>query len=49
MSCTANKEENLQKAIVKIKEAAAYFDITLMDHIIVSNEGYYSFADEGLL
>ena len=23
MSCTANKEENLQKAIVKVKEAAA--------------------------
>jgi len=33
----------------KIKEAAAYFDIKLMDHIIVSNEGYFSFADEGLL
>lgn len=33
----------------KIKEAALYFDIRVMDHIIVSEMGYYSFADEGLL
>ncbi len=33
----------------KIKDAAAYFDIAVMDHIIVSEDGYYSFADEGLL
>ncbi len=33
----------------KIKEAAAYFDIHVMDHVIVSDEGYYSFADNGLL
>ncbi|MEP7277390.1 MAG: DNA repair protein RadC [Bacteroidota bacterium] len=33
----------------KIKEAAGYFDIKVLDHIIVSNEGYYSFADEGVL
>ena len=33
----------------KIKEASNYLDIKLMDHIIVSEEGYYSFADHGLL
>jgi len=33
----------------KIKEAARYLDIKVIDHIIVSEEGYYSFADEGLL
>ena len=33
----------------KIKEAAAYIDIKVIDHIIVSEEGYYSFADEGKL
>ena len=33
----------------KIKNAAAYFDIKVMDHIIISDEGYFSFADEGLL
>ena len=33
----------------KIKEAARYFDIQVLDHIIVSDMGYFSFADEGLL
>lgn len=33
----------------KIKEASQFLDIKLLDHIIVSNEGYYSFADEGEL
>ena len=34
---------------LKIKEAAKYFDITVVDHIIVSEDGYYSFADGGLM
>ncbi|MFT3947431.1 MAG: DNA repair protein RadC [Agriterribacter sp.] len=33
----------------KIKEAAKYFDIKVYDHIIVSDQGFYSFADDGLL
>jgi len=33
----------------KIKQAASYFDILVIDHIIVSEEGYYSFADEGMI
>lgn len=33
----------------KIKEAAGFLDIKVLDHIIVSEYGYYSFADEGLL
>ena len=33
----------------KIKSAALFFDITVIDHLIVSDEGYYSFADEGEL
>lgn len=33
----------------KIKEAAKFFDIKVVDHIIVSDDGYYSFADEGIL
>jgi DNA repair protein RadC len=33
----------------KIREAASYLDMKVLDHIIVSEEGYYSFADEGLL
>ena len=33
----------------KIKEAAKFIDITVLDHIIVSEDGYYSFADDGIL
>ena len=33
----------------KIKNAGKFLDISLLDHVIVSSEGYYSFADEGLL
>lgn len=33
----------------KIKEAAKFFDIKVMDHLIVSDAGYYSFSDEGIL
>ena len=38
-----------EELTAKIKEAAKYFDIRVMDHIIVSEDGYYSFADEGML
>lgn len=38
-----------QELTYKIKEAAQYFDIKVLDHIIVSEEGYYSFADDGIL
>ena len=34
---------------VKIREAAKYLDITVLDHIIVSEAGYFSFADNGML
>ena len=34
----------------KIKKAAAFFDVKVLDHIIVVPSGdYYSFADEGIL
>ncbi len=33
----------------KIKQAGQLLDIKLIDHIIVTSEGYYSFADEGLI
>ena len=33
----------------KISNAAILFDIKVLDHIIVSSEGYYSFADEGMM
>lgn len=33
----------------KIQEACRYLDIRLLDHLIVSEDGYFSFADEGKL
>ena len=39
-------DEELTK---KIKEAAKYHDIEVIDHIIVSEEGYFSFSDDGIL
>lgn len=38
-----------EQLTTKIKEAASYLDIKVLDHVIVSENGYYSFADEGLL
>ncbi|MBN8685971.1 MAG: DNA repair protein RadC [Chitinophagales bacterium] len=38
-----------EQLTAKIKSAAALLDITVLDHIIVSEEGYFSFADEGLI
>jgi DNA repair protein RadC len=33
----------------KLKEALQLFDIALLDHIIVGDQDYFSFGDEGLL
>ena len=33
----------------KIKQAGSFLDIKVIDHVIVTSEGYLSFADEGLL
>jgi DNA repair protein RadC len=38
-----------QEITQKLKKAALFFDISLLDHFIVSEQGYFSFADEGLL
>jgi len=39
-------DENLTS---KIKRAGALFEISVLDHLIVTLNGYFSFADEGLL
>lgn len=38
-----------EELTAKIKEAARYLDIKVLDHVIVSEHGHYSFADEGIL
>ena len=42
----SKQDEDLTRKIIG---AAKYFDIVVTDHIIVSDEGYFSFADEGIL
>ena len=42
--------ENDKVLTKKLKEACKVLDITLLDHIIVTaHDGYYSFADEGVI
>lgn len=33
----------------KLKEAGALLEIPILDHLIISNTGYFSFADEGMM
>lgn len=33
----------------KLKEGGRLLDLSVLDHLIISTEGYYSFADEGAL
>lgn len=33
----------------KLKDGGVFLEISVLDHIIVTSEGYYSFADEGLM
>jgi DNA repair protein RadC len=37
------------KLTKKCKEALSFLDITTLDHIILTPESFYSFADEGLI
>ena len=46
-SGTLTPSPNDDKLTAKIKQGLKIFDITLMDHIILSKDGYYSYADEG--
>ena len=41
--------ENDRKITEKLKIAAGQMDIKLLDHLIVADNSYFSFADEGLL
>jgi DNA repair protein RadC len=44
-----NPSESDTRITQKIKEAGNLMDIQLLDHLIVSEKDYYSFADNGLL
>lgn len=38
-----------KKLTEQLKKAAEIFNIRMMDHVIVTNDGYYSFCDEGMI
>jgi DNA repair protein RadC len=38
-----------EELTAKLKSAGKLLDIEVVDHLIVSDEGYYSFADEGMI
>lgn len=44
-----NPSESDTKITQKIREAGNLMDIQLLDHLIISEKDYYSFADNGLL
>ena len=41
--------ENDKQQTKILKDAARLFDISLLDHIIIAGDSYYSFADEGII
>lgn len=41
--------DNDQKITTKIKQAAQYIDISILDHVIIGDTRYFSFADAGVL
>lgn len=44
-----NPSDADKKLTSKIKDAAAFLDINFIDHLIITDYGYYSFADEGAI
>lgn len=48
---SGNRNPSKQDIVLtkKIKEAGDLLDIKLLDHVILTNESYFSFADEGEL
>jgi len=55
MLCHNHPSENITPSVEdttltsQIKEAAKLMNITLLDHLIITSDKYYSFADDGLL
>ncbi|HNI02748.1 MAG TPA: JAB domain-containing protein, partial [Chitinophagales bacterium] len=48
-SGNTNPSEQDIKITKKIRNAAENLDITLLDHLIITQQSYCSFADDGIL
>lgn len=48
---TGNLNPSIQDKNItnKLKKALAYIDTEVIDHLILTKNGYYSFADEGII
>ena len=44
-----NPSEQDRKLTQQLKEFGKLIDIDILDHLIISESGYYSFADEGMI
>ncbi len=44
-----NPSEADKQLTKKLKEGAQLLDIKLLDHVIITTKGYFSFADEGII
>ncbi|CAM4173239.1 RadC family protein [Flavobacterium antarcticum] len=44
-----NPSESDKVMTEKLRKAGGYLDIALLDHIIITKYGFFSFADEGLI
>ncbi|MDP3453159.1 MAG: DNA repair protein RadC [Bacteroidales bacterium] len=44
-----NPGENDKVQTKILKDAASLFDISLLDHLIIAGDGYFSFADDGII
>jgi DNA repair protein RadC len=44
-----NPSENDTSITTKLKAAASQMDIRLLDHVIIANNAYFSYTDEGIL
>lgn len=44
-----NPSTNDKQLTQKLKSAGEFLDIKVLDHLIITPEGYFSFADEGIL
>lgn len=44
-----NPSEADKQLTEKLKMAGKFLDLYILDHLIITNENYYSFADDGLL
>ena len=48
-SCNLKPSQSDIDLTKKVKNAAALMDITLLDHLIIGEKRFYSFADEGMM